>query len=125
MSEITGKVFDVKVFKRVLKYVGPYQKRFIFTGFLTFLLGFLGPARPIIVQYTLDNSIIIPNSELLIQLTAVMVGLLIIETIVQFYQTYMANWVGQNVIKDLREETYHKISAFKLKYFDQKLVNDD
>lgn len=119
MSEITGKVFDVKVFKRVLKYVRPYQKRFIFTGFLTFLLGFLGPARPIIVQYTLDNSIIIPNSELLIQLTAVMVGLLIIETIVQFYQTYMANWVGQNVIKDLREETYHKISAFKLKYFDQ------
>ena len=119
MSEITGKVFDVKVFKRVLKYVRPYQKRFIFTGFLTFLLGFLGPARPIIIQYTLDNSIIIPNSELLIQLTAVMVGLLIIETLVQFYQTYMANWVGQNVIKDLREETYHKISAFKLKYFDQ------
>lgn len=119
MSEITGKVFDVKVFKRILKYVRPYKSRFIFTGFLTFLLGFLGPARPIIVQYTLDNSIITPNSELLIQLTAIMVGLLIIETIVQFYQTYMANWVGQNVIKDLRKETYHKISSFKLKYFDQ------
>ena len=48
-----------------------------------------------------------------------MIGLLVAETVVQFYQTYMANWVGQNVIKDLREETYHKISAFKLKYFDQ------
>ena len=119
MSEITGKVFDTKVFKRILKYVKPYQSRFIFTGLLTFLLGFLGPARPILVQYTLDNSIITPNPTLLFQLTAAMIGLLVAETVVQFYQTYMANWVGQNVIKDLREETYHKISAFKLKYFDQ------
>jgi len=119
MSEITGKVFDNKVFKRILKYVKPYQSRFIFTGLLTFLLGFLGPARPILVQYTLDNSIITPNPTLLFQLTAAMIGLLVAETVVQFYQTYMANWVGQNVIKDLREETYHKISAFKLKYFDQ------
>lgn len=119
MSEITGKVFDTKVFKRILNYVKPYQSRFIFTGLLTFLLGFLGPARPILVQYTLDNSIITPNPTLLFQLTAAMIGLLVAETVVQFYQTYMANWVGQNVIKDLREETYHKISAFKLKYFDQ------
>ncbi len=118
MSEIIGKVFDVKVFSRVLKYVQPYKGRFIFTGFLTFLLGFLGPARPLLVQYTLDNSILKPNNELLLWLTIGMIVLLIIETLVQFYQTYMANWVGQNVIKDLREETYHKISSFKLKYYD-------
>lgn len=118
MSEISGKVFDVKVFSRVLKYVQPYKGRFIFTGFLTFLLGFLGPARPLLVQYTLDNSILKPNNELLLWLTIGMIVLLIIETLVQFYQTYMANWVGQNVIKDLREETYHKISSFKLKYYD-------
>ncbi len=119
MSEITGKVFDVKIFNRILKYVAPYRKRFYFTGLLTFMLGFLGPTRPILVQYTLDNSILQPNGELLLWLTIGMIVLLIVETIVQFYQTYMANWVGQNVIKDLREETYHKITSFKLKYFDQ------
>ncbi len=119
MSEISGKVFDIKVFNRVLKYVAPYKTRFVFTGFLTFLLGFLGPARPLLVQYTLDNSILEPNPSLLVKLTVAMIGLLVIETIVQFYQTYMANWVGQSVIKDLREETFHKISSFKLKYYDQ------
>jgi len=119
MSEITGNVFDVKIFKRVLKYVRPYRKQFNFTALLTIILAFLGPSRPLLVKYTVDNSIIIPDSELLIKLTLAMVALVIIETIVQFYQTYMANWVGQSVIKDLREETFHKISAFKLKYFDQ------
>ncbi|MDE0772306.1 MAG: ABC transporter ATP-binding protein [Salibacteraceae bacterium] len=119
MSEMTGNVFDVKIFKRVLKYVRPYRKQFNFTALLTIILAFLGPSRPLLVKYTVDNSIIIPDSELLIKLTLAMVALVIIETIVQFYQTYMANWVGQSVIKDLREETFHKISAFKLKYFDQ------
>lgn len=119
MSEVTGNVFDVKIFKRVLKYVRPYRKQFNFTALLTIILAFLGPSRPLLVKYTVDNSIIIPDSELLIKLTLAMVALVIIETIVQFYQTYMANWVGQSVIKDLREETFHKISAFKLKYFDQ------
>lgn len=119
MSEVTGNVFDVKIFKRVLKYVRPYRKQFNFTALLTIILAFLGPSRPLLVKYTVDNSIIIPDSELLIKLTLAMVALVIIETIVQFYQTYMANWVGQSVIKDLREETFHQISAFKLKYFDQ------
>ncbi len=119
MSDVTGNVFDVKIFKRVLKYVRPYRKQFNFTALLTIILAFLGPSRPLLVKYTVDNSIIIPDSELLIKLTLAMVALVIIETIVQFYQTYMANWVGQSVIKDLREETFHQISAFKLKYFDQ------
>ena len=119
MSDVKGNVFDVKIFKRVLKYVRPYRKQFNFTALLTIILAFLGPSRPLLVKYTVDNSIIIPDSELLIKLTLAMVALVIIETIVQFYQTYMANWVGQSVIKDLREETFHQISAFKLKYFDQ------
>ena len=119
MSDVTGNVFNVKIFKRVLKYVRPYRKQFNFTALLTIILAFLGPSRPLLVKYTVDNSIIIPDSELLIKLTLAMVALVIIETIVQFYQTYMANWVGQSVIKDLREETFHQISAFKLKYFDQ------
>ena len=119
MSDVKGNVFDVKIFKRVLKYVRPYRKQFNFTALLTIILAFLGPSRPLLVKYTVDNSIIIPDSELLITLTLAMVALVIIETIVQFYQTYMANWVGQSVIKDLREETFHQISAFKLKYFDQ------
>lgn len=119
MSKVTGKVFDYNVFKRVLKYVHPYKGRFIFTALLTFLLGFLGPARPILVQYTLDHSILDPQPELLIWLTLAMLALLFLETIVQFYQTYLANWVGQSVIKDLREETFHKIANFRLRYFDR------
>ncbi|HAQ70400.1 MAG TPA: antibiotic ABC transporter ATP-binding protein [Flavobacteriales bacterium] len=92
---------------------------FVFTGFLVLLSAGISPLRPWLIQYTLDNSIIVPNMELLQMLTMIIVGLLVLEGLVQFLQTYLANWLGQSVIRDLRVDVYRKISHFKLKYFDQ------
>ncbi|MBD78675.1 MAG: antibiotic ABC transporter ATP-binding protein [Crocinitomicaceae bacterium] len=122
MSDTGGKVFDAVLLGRIIRYVKPYKRTFIFTGFLTLVLGLLGPIRPIIIQYTLDNSILIPNADLLLQLTLLMIFVLVVETVIQFYQTYLANWVGQTVIKDMRMEVYNKISSFRLKYFDNNAI---
>lgn len=118
-ESVSGKAFDMNLFGRVLNYVRPYRKRFVFTGFLTLLLAVLAPLRPWLIQYTVDNAIIIPEPEMLINLTMLMVGILVVEAILQFVQTYMANWVGQSVIRDLRVQVYRKITSFKLKYFDR------
>ena len=118
-KSISGKAFDMSLFMRVMKYVNPYKTLFVFTGFLVLLSAGISPLRPWLIQYTLDNSIIIPNMELLQMLTMIIVGLLVLEGLVQFLQTYLANWLGQSVIRDLRVDVYRKISHFKLKYFDQ------
>ena len=118
-NSISGKAFDMSLFMRVMKYVNPYKKLFVFTGFLVLLSAGISPLRPWLIQYTLDNSIIVPNMELLQMLTMIIVGLLVLEGLVQFLQTYLANWLGQSVIRDLRVDVYRKISHFKLKYFDQ------
>ena len=118
-NSISGKAFDMSLFMRVMKYVNPYKTLFVFTGFLVLLSAGISPLRPWLIQYTLDNSIIVPNMELLQMLTMIIVGLLVLEGLVQFLQTYLANWLGQSVIRDLRVDVYRKISHFKLKYFDQ------
>ena len=38
---------------------------------------------------------------------------------VQFYQTYLANWLGQTIIKDIRVQLYKHVMSFQLKYFDR------
>lgn len=118
-KSVSGKAFDMGLFVRVMRYVNPYKTLFVFTGFLVLLSAALTPLRPWLIQYTLDQSIIIPNEDLLRLMTIAIVGLLILEAVVQFSQTYLANWLGQSVIRDLRIDTYRKISNFKLKYFDQ------
>jgi ATP-binding cassette subfamily B multidrug efflux pump len=119
MVEVSGKAFDYGLFVRVLGYVKPYRLTFFFTGLLTLLSAGLGPLRPVLIQYTLDNAIIQPDPPLLVNMTIILIAILILEALVQFSQTYMANWVGQSVIRDLRSMTYQKILSFKLKYFDR------
>ncbi|UTW60890.1 ABC transporter ATP-binding protein [bacterium SCSIO 12741] len=122
MSKVSGKIFDFGILSRTLKYVRPYRSLFTITGTLVLVLALLGPVRPVLIQYTLDNTIIDPNPDQLLIMTMVMIGLLLLETLLQFFQTYLANWVGQSVIKDLRMQVYQKISAFKLKYFDNNAI---
>lgn len=117
-TSVSGRAFDLRLFMRVMRYVSPYKVLFIYTGVLTLLSAALAPLRPWLIQYTLDNTIIIPNAELLRLLTIATVVLLILEAVVQFAQTYLANWLGQSVIRDLRVDVYRKISNFRLKYFD-------
>ena len=117
-DKIVGKTFDFALFKRVMNYISPYSLVFFSTSIFAVFLAFLSPARPILIQYVFDNFILIPDEEQLLKFTIILVGLLCVETLVQFFYTYWANFLGQSVIKDIRMELYNKILRFKQKYFD-------
>jgi ATP-binding cassette, subfamily B, multidrug efflux pump len=118
MANFFNKFLDLSLLFRILSFSKPYKNKFILTGLLTLLLAIVGPARPWLVQYTVDNYIVSPNYEGLLNMTLFMIAFILLEAILQFYQTYQANWLGQTIIKDLRVKVFKKIINFKLKYFD-------
>jgi ATP-binding cassette subfamily B protein len=118
MSKVSGKAFDFNLLKKVLQYSKPYKRVFALTISSTILLAILSPLRPWLIQYTIDNYVAIPNSEQLLKMVLLMIGILIFESIVQFFNTYYTNWLGQTVIKDLRINLFRHVLNFRLKYFD-------
>jgi ATP-binding cassette subfamily B protein len=122
VSQITGKALDLDILGRVLKYVRPYKGRFVFTFFLTLLIAGVSPLRPILIQHTFDNYIVIPDPDGLLMMTLIIVGVLFLEAFIYYFYTYSANWLGQTVIKDLRMELYDHINHLKLQYFDKTAI---
>jgi len=118
-TEKKENIIDYKLLSRVLSFVKPYKTIFLISVFFSIALGVLSIARPIIIEYTVDHFIIGKDPEMLLRYTLIMIGLLIIESIFQFLFMYAANWIGQSVIKDIREKLYKKILSFRLKYFDK------
>lgn len=112
-------IIDFKLLSRVFAFVKPYKGIFLISIFFSISLGILSIARPIIIEYTVDNFIIGRDPEMLLKYTLIMIGLLLLESIFQFLFMYAANWIGQSVIKDIREKLYKKILSFRLKYFDK------
>ncbi len=57
--------------------------------------------------------------QMLIYITIVQVILLLLETVMRFYFSYLTNWLGQSVVKDLRVAVYRKIVHLNLGFFDK------
>ena len=122
MSEVSGKAWDTALFKRVMQYAKPYKLTFTITGILVIVLAILGPLRPWLIQYTIDEKVKNFDAEGVLNLTLLMIVILVVEAIIQFYQTYWANWLGQTIIKDLRVQLFKHVLSFRLKYFDRTAI---
>jgi len=114
----TGNVIDFVLLKRVLEFAKPYRSQFVIAAVSAILLSVLGPARPMLINYAIDNYIVIPNKEGLLTITLLLLGVLILEGIIQFFYIYLSTWLGQHVIQDLRSKVFKHILSLKMKYFD-------
>ena len=55
----TGNVIDFMLLKRVMKFARPYKFYFFVAAISAILLSVLGPIRPLLINYTIDNCIVI------------------------------------------------------------------
>ena len=118
-SEVTGKALDWKLLGRVMHYVKPYNRVFVVAAFLTIFLAAVAIVQPILIQRTLDKNILGNDYNGLVFMVELMIAQLVIQTIAQYYQTYLTNSLGQSVIRDLRKDVFNHITSLRLKYFDR------
>lgn len=115
---VTGNALDIKLTRRVFNYAKPYRGVFYWAVILTIALAIIAPLRPYLVEYTVDHFILFNDMDGLLKMTGIMIGLLLLQTIIQYNHTFCTNWLGQSVIKDIRKDTFDHITSLRLKYFD-------
>ena len=102
-----------------MQFVKPYQARFNMLLVLTLLLGLLTPLRPMLIQRTLDKDVAVGNYWGMVNMMLLILGLLVIQTAVQYSHTYISGRIGQFVIRDLRIQLYQHIVNLRLRFFDK------
>ena len=117
-KSVSGSAFDVPLFKRIMAYVKPYNKVFYITSAISIVLAFMAWIRPVLIQVTIDENIKKLDKEGLLMMTLILIGVLIIESILEYFFNYLSNLLGQNVIRDLRNQVFKHVISFKLKHFD-------
>lgn len=96
----------------------PYRKQFFLLVFLIILLAILVPATPLLIQHTIDHYIMEANYKGLTLMIVFMFGLLIMQSVVQYYNTYLSGWLGQNIIRDIRIALFRHLLDLRLKFYD-------
>ena len=113
------KIFDITQLKKVFQFAAPYRKKLYGSVFLSIALAIISPLRPFLIQYTVNNFIKDKDTYWLILITVIQIGMLMFETGLRVYFTYITAWLGQSVIKDLRVAVYKKVLGLNLSQFDK------
>lgn len=122
MINNSGNAFDYSLFKRLLKFTKPYKFVFYFVAFAAILLSVFAIIRPYLTQEAIDLSINAKNYDNLIYYTVLMLITLVLEVVFQFSFIYYANWLGQEVIRDIRVKLFEHMLGFKKQYYDNSAV---
>ncbi|HSF46361.1 MAG TPA: ABC transporter ATP-binding protein [Chitinophagaceae bacterium] len=113
------RIFDFSQLRRVFAFAAPYKRRFYVSVILAVVLAALAPVRPLLIQYTINQVIKQGLLNTLIWVTVIQIGILIIETALRFYFSFVTAWLGQTVVKDLRTRVYKKVLNLNLSQFDK------
>lgn len=118
----SGKAFDFKLFKRLLAYTNAYRLVFYFVAFAAVAMSGLAILRPYLLKKAIDESIVPKDGESFVFFLVLMLAVLFMEVVFQFAFIFYANWLGQNVINDLRVKLFKLMMSFKMQYFDKSAV---
>lgn len=109
--------------KRYMMFVKPYWKWIILTIFVGIIKFGIPLVMPLLLKYVIDDVLLanITMEEKINSLTTVMIGVLLLFTVVrapiEYWRQYLAQWVSNRVLYDIREKTYNHIQKLSLSYF--------
>ena len=78
----------------------------------------VSPVIPLMIRYTLDHFVSVAKIADLLRMFFIMIAVLFAQTGLQFSTSYLAGYLGQTVIRDIRVQLYAKIVDLKLAFFD-------
>jgi len=108
--------------KKVMHYAQPYKSKMFWVVVSVVTLAIFAALRPYMVKNVVDVYVEAKDLNGLVFYVVLMAAVLMLEVGSQFFFTYIANWLGQNIIKDIRTELFNKIMKFRLSYFDNEPV---
>ncbi|TAF29741.1 MAG: ABC transporter ATP-binding protein [Runella slithyformis] len=114
----SGKIFDLPTLRRLFSFATPYRKQFYGVIVIILLGAVLSPVNPLLIRYTIDNQIANGDYNGLSLMLLAMIGVLLLQSAIQFANTYLSGWLGQHIIRDIRVQVYQKVLSLRLKFFD-------
>lgn len=117
-QDIKGNKFDFQILRRLLTFARPYRLQFFLLVLVTIVFSVSSPFIPKLAFKAVTDIKGSGDVSLLIDHALLMFGVLLLQVIAQFFNTYLSGWLGQNVIKDIRVQLYEHILKLRLKFYD-------
>ncbi len=109
---------------RLLGFVRPYMGQLALAGVFLTLSSLVFLALPWGVRNIIDSALVERDAGLLNLVTGALVGILLLQTLFGFAQTYLLAYVGERVVADVRKSLYGHMSQLPLGYLNDRRTGE-
>ena len=132
-------------FKKLMQYAIPFKSKLFSVAFWAIFLAIVAGLRPLLLNITIDKYFVNASKEtnviqdyflnlisnILLQgnatynikvLVAIMFIILLLEVVAQYFFVFTSSWLGQDIVKVIREKLFTHLASFKIKYYDNEPV---
>ncbi len=114
--------FNMEYFIRILGYARPYRKTAVTASFLTLTGIIIGLLEPLLFKKAIDDGVMARDSTTLILVLAVLLALRFVQWGTSRIQIRTVNFLGQQVLYDLRQGLFAHIESLPFSFFDHRPV---
>lgn len=109
-----------QIIKRLFTIGMKFRSWFIIALVISILLSVVSTYRPYLTMQIVDIDIIKRGDKnQMMKHIYWLIGLVVLETFLNFFLVWFSNFISQNVIRDIRERLYNKLIYFKTSFFDK------
>lgn len=121
-DEILGKAYDGRLVRRFLVYLRPYKKAIFLALGLVLLTSVVDLAGPFLTKLAIDEYIAKGRADRLWEVLLLFTGALVLGFFLRYSQNYLMQYVGQQVMYDLRVGLFTHLQRLSLAFFDKNPV---
>src|SRR5688572_25321395 len=118
-EEKIGKTYDLRVAKRLLRYLKPYWRLVAVALTLTLFTNVLVSLQPYFTKVAVDDFIVPRQTDGVWLFALAFFGVFLFRFIFSYIQEVLLNTVGQRVMLDLRSQIYAKLQRQEVAYYDR------
>jgi ATP-binding cassette subfamily B protein len=121
-NQVSGKLYDPHVARRLSRYLRPYLALVSVGALLLVILSGLEVAGPLILREAIDGQIAEGKTDMLGLLVGLYLGTLGGMFSLRYVQSVAMNYVGQRVMTDLRMDLFAHLQQMSIAFFDRNPV---
>jgi ATP-binding cassette subfamily B protein len=133
-DEFLGKAYDTRLIKRLIPYAKPYLGLVLWGTFFMLFAAACELLIPLIVRETVNGPFMVMGAadstqaqhdeawRNLAWMSFGFLGLIVLQFITRYYNTYLFQKLGQKAVLDIRQDCYSHIQRLPLRFFDRNPV---
>ncbi len=121
-EEVLGKAYDASLMRRLLIYLRPYKWHVILAILLSIAVSGLEAVRPYFTKIAVDVDIAQGDAHGLLMTALALLGVLLFRGVIQYFNAYLTQWIGQKTIFDLRMQVFEHLQSRGSKFYDKNPI---